>query len=515
MKARFTRIMAMLMAMLMVLGALAMTACADSSEDENPSGDDKTPGTTDQQDPTEPEEERIPLDYLPNQTYGGEQIHILEWSVAGQTPGMSWVPWEEIDVDMGDGDPINNAIYDRNGVVEETYDVEITKEYLSIDGSPQFGTAFKANEQSGDQAYQMMTCRTTSITSLVLEGLMYDLNQLENLHTDMPWWNQDSVASYAMGDALYCAAPEMLLRDKGATAAMFYNQKIATDHEITDLYELAESGDWTMDVMIEYSELVTADMNGDDLANSYEDLYGLWGNGRDLPYHLFAGAGMKFAVINEEGYLELKIQEEDSILVWQDILDMVVYTDFYSSNAMKNSKDEAPEGFDMFVSDGCLFRIDMVKDVLDLRNMESMYGVLPVPKYDSYQDNYSSLVWMHHDSVLSIPGSVTNLEPVSAVLEHMSYISYYDVYPIFYDTIILGKSARDEQSKEMLEVIFQTRSFDPGQYWLTSELHGGDGFLTIFEQNKTNISSLLASLSTKAETAVEDFNDKIDNGIGN
>jgi hypothetical protein len=62
----------------------------------------------------------------------------------------------------------------------------------------------------------------------------------------------------------------------------------------------------------------------------------------------------------------------------------------------------------------------------------------------------------------------------------------------------------------MLEVIFQTRSFDPGQYWLTSELHGGSGFLTIFEQNKTNIASLWASLTSMTEKGVDKFNEKID-----
>jgi hypothetical protein len=99
---------------------------------------------------------------------------------------------------------------------------------------------------------------------------------------------------------------------------------------------------------------------------------------------------------------------------------------------------------------------------------------------------------------------------ISVVLEHMSYISYYDVYPIFYDTIILGKSARDQQSKEMLELIFQTRSFDPGIYWLETSMHGSNSFLTLVETNTTNISSLWAGMQSKVETAVEEFNEKID-----
>jgi hypothetical protein len=117
---------------------------------------------------------------------------------------------------------------------------------------------------------------------------------------------------------------------------------------------------------------------------------------------------------------------------------------------------------------------------------------------------------MHHDSVLGIPGSCTNTEVISVVLEYMSYLSYYDVYPIFYDTIILGKSARDQQSKEMLELVFQTRSFDPGQYWLNSEMHGSNSFLTLVEDKTKSISSMWAKMETKVNKAIEEFNEKID-----
>jgi hypothetical protein len=338
-----------------------------------------------------------------------------------------------------------------------------------------------------------------------MEGLMTNMFELTNLNTDIPWWNADSVRSYTMGNALFFAAPEMLLRDKGATAAMYYNHKVAADNEIEDLYALAEAGEWTRDVMIELSERVTADMDGDDQVSSAEDMYGLTGSQRSIPYHMFVGSGNKLAVIDEEGYLELTFGDEDSILIWQDVLDYIMYSDFYTGN-LADSK-LIPADFDFFVSDRALFYIDLVKSVLKLRNMTSDYGVLPIPKYDTYQEDYASLVWMHHDCVLGIPSSCTNTDVISAVLEHMSYISYYDVYPIFYDTIILGRSARDEQSKQMLEVIFKARSFDPGQYWLNE---GTGAFLTMFEQKNKNISSTWTSVKIKTEKLVEEFNEKVD-----
>ena len=500
-----TRILAMLLALIMALGVLAMTACADTSEDPEESQEGTQPGDETPA-PEEEQEERLPLDYLPTTRYDGTEIHILEWSANGQEEvGRGWIPWEEIDVDEGDGDPINNAIYDRNGYVEELYGVEITKEYLSVDGSPAYATAFRSNESSGDQAYQMITMRTVGIAGFAMENLMANMYDMPNLHTDMPWWSQDSVRSYTMGDALFFAAPEMLLRDKGATAVMYFNQKIAEDQGIEDLYEIAKEGGWTMDLMIELAEGVAADMDGDDLVSSAEDMFGLDGGGRDIPYFLFTGSGNKFAVIDDDGYLELTFGDEETITVWQDILDYVMYSDFYSMNVGDPSR--VPEGFNVFRDDRCLFQMNLVKDVLGLRNMESDYGVLPIPKYDETQENYSSLVWMHHDCVLGIPGSCTNTEIISTVLEHMSYISYYDIYPIFYDTIILGKSARDQQSKEMLELVFQTRAFDPGQYWLAEST---GPFLVLFEQKKTNIASVWASAVNRVESELEDFNEKID-----
>ena len=206
----FARILALLLALFMLCSCMALVSCADDEQPE----EGKTPGDTEEgDDPAgEKEDDRLPLDYLPQKTFGGIPIHVLEWSVSGQRPGQLWVPWEDIDVDEGDGDPLNNAIYDRNGLIEETYDVVITKEYVDVNDDL-LTTTLRNNEATGDQAYQMVTTRTFGITAPCFEGMMANMFEMENLHTDMPWWNQDSVHSYTIGDALYFASPEMLLRD--------------------------------------------------------------------------------------------------------------------------------------------------------------------------------------------------------------------------------------------------------------------------------------------------------------
>ena len=506
MKTKFTRLLSILLAILLLCGTASMIACADENEPPKEGIDQTLPEEGGEE--QKPEEVvRLPIDYLPEETYGGTEIHVLEWTV-NDMPILR-VPWEEIDVDTQTGIMLEDAIFDRNATVEEKYDVKITKEYVDINGSPPYNSVFRANEQSGDQRFQMITLITARIAPYCLENMMVNMFELENLHTDMPWWNQDSVRSYTVGDALFFAAPEMLLRDKGATASVFFNKGIATDYEVPDLYEMVRQGEWTLDEMLMISEDVTVDLDGDDAASSDQDLYGFTGGFRDIPYYVFAGMDKKFAQINDDGYLEMLFGTDESyVLAWQDILDLVMFSDCYYGNAADPKL--IPNGFEPFESDKALFAMDLVRRVVIMRNMETDYGILPMPKYDEAQEDYASLVWMHHDSVLGIPGSVTNTDAVSTVLEYMSYLSYYDIYPIFYETVLSDRSMRDEQSVDMLEIIFRTRTFDPGHYWLEYELHNANSFLTVFEDKTSNIASLWAKLRGPAENKVEEFNETVD-----
>ena len=507
MNIRYKRFLCTLLAALLLCGACVLVGCADSTEEQD---EDKLPEQeqTDGEAEDQPKEEiRLPIDYLPEETYDGTEIHVLEWTV-NDNPVLR-VPWEEIDVDLQSGVVLEDAIFDRNATVEERFDVVITKEYVDINGNPPYNTVFRSNEQTGDQAFQMITLITARIAPYCLEGMMVNMFELENLHTDMPWWNQDSVRSFTMGDALYFAAPEMLLRDKGATATVFFNKGIAENYKITDLYELVEEGSWTWEEMLSMCETVTGDLDGDDMVSSSEDMFGFTGGTRDIPYFLFTASGQKFATIDEDGYLEMTFGTDESyITAWQDILDDFMFSEYYFGNTVDYAL--IPNGFEPFQADKSLFMMDLVRLVVILRNMKTDYGLLPVPKYDEYQEDYASLVWMHHDSVLGIPGSVINTDAVSAVLEYMSYLSYYDVYPIFYDTVLTGRSTRDEQSVSMLEIIFRTRTFDPGHYWLELELHSSNSFLTVFENQTHNIASLWASLEGAAEKKVEEYNETID-----
>ena len=114
------------------------------------------------------------------------------------------------------------------------------------------------------------------------------------------------------------------------------------------------------------------------------------------------------------------------------------------------------------------------------------------------------------DSALGIPANARNKEMCAVIIEALSWESYYSVYPVFYETILLNRAARDEQSKEMLKIIFNTRSYDPGLYWdLASGLHGNEGLLRLSATNSSDIASLWAKYSGKLEENFNEVNDWI------
>ncbi len=523
------KLVSLFLALLLVVSSiLTLAACSepqtpdDSKDDQTQQPDtdkpsEDTPGDKDPEgEKPEDPDERIPLNLDPAQySYGGATYNILEWACGGQdTAPSGWIPWEEGDVDMLDGGMLTQAVYERNAWVEQEYHVDITKEYCSVDADVPHIARMRLNRDSQLDEFQLVTQRSRQLIGMVQEELMYDMNKLNGtiLHIDQPWWVQNSVESYTLGAHLYVASTEMLLRDKGATAALYFNQTLAEDYagELPNFFELVDNMEWTFDNMISACEIVAHSNDGGDLMDSTDDIWGMIG-GDDPVFFLYAATGQQFAHIDEGGYLEYDFgdADNDSIIIMQSIFEDVMYADWYLNTAVDTAILSNYEG-KMFADGKVLFSGGMVKSAADYNEMTDLYGILPYPLYDVDQENYYSLVWIHHDSVLGIPADVKNIEMCAVVLEALSWESYYSVYPKFYETILLDRTAKEENSKRMLQLIFQTRVYDPGQYWdTTTGLQHAQGLLRLTARESSDIMSVWKQFEDKVVQCVKDINKMI------
>jgi hypothetical protein len=502
------KILSLLLVLATVLAlAVTMVAC---QVDPGTNGPDDTNKPTPPVDITDPNE-RIPLDYLPETKYDGATINILEWSCNGVTDvGVSWIPWEEGDVEEEDGDMLASAVFDRNAWVEEEYGVDITKEYASIDGNPGYITLARNDASVSSNLYQIFTMRTIEIVHMIREDLFADMNEYEQyLRVDKPWWVADSVDSFTLGSHLYAASSEMLLRDKGATAALYFNQTMYADYaeDLPNFFEKAAAYEWTLEEMLDACEVVAHSADNNDLLDSADDVWG-WIGDDDPVYFLFNAAGYKFAHVNEDGFIAYDFaQDDDSVTAMQDIFEKVIYAEWYLHEGLIG-KSILDVDQDLFVDGNVLFKSGMIKDTTNrFKSMTELYGILPHPMSSIDQENYSSLVYQHHDSAVGIPSHTADKVMSAVILEALSWESYYSVYPTFYETLLLNRAAKDQESKEMLKIIFATRSYDPGQYWdSTSGLHGGSGLLRLSQTGNSDIASVWARHSDMVKEAIDRVN---------
>jgi hypothetical protein len=65
-----------------------------------------------------------------------------------------------------------------------------------------------------------------------------------------------------------------------------------------------------------------------------------------------------------------------------------------------------------------------------------------------------------HAAIMAVPKTVGDIERTGILLEALSYESYKSVLPWYYEVLMTKKNVRDEQSGEMLELIYNTRAFD-------------------------------------------------------
>ena len=176
-----------------------------------------------------------------------------------------------------------------------------------------------------------------------------------------------------------------------------------------------------------------------------------------------------------------------------------------------DSDKEQDEVAQMLAEDRILFTPLRIMHTDQIREMESNYGLIPLPKWDEAQSNYYTFV---HDqySIGGIPVSVQDPSMTSAVMEALAAESYRYVTPAYYDVVLNGKYLRDADSSEMLELAMAGVKIDFGwihTYSLSSVSQGllreilynskSDNFSSAYNSRKKALDKLMSKLIERVE----------------
>ena len=500
----------LLLALLCLANAASLTSCSDAAtqETETPVSDG-----TDLSDPgavetVEETEARI-LPNLPEVTYDGAAFRFYSWD------HQNWRVWDDIWVAELNGEPINDAVFNRNQIIEEKYDVTIQftyDEYTAYEENlgnytdpnvlmDQYSAdalrfvMLSSPVLAGEDSWEVVLSMGHCIPRLYASNVFYNLHDLEYIDFDQPWWDQNCVESFTLAGYMPFTVSDMIILDKAVASATFYNKQIAENHQLGSLYDLVYEGTWTIAKMIELGEIVSNDVDGDGVRTD-NDLYGLV-SGDDPVYMLFHSAGGRYITKDDQGYPQLSFESEHNFTAIKYYLEELMYNENLTcNNAFKDDRLDATK---MFIQDHGLFMMSALKATDSLREMEADFGILPVPKYQEEQENYSSSVSVFGGNLISVPLTCQSLEMTGVLLEAMSAESMYTLIPAFYDSVLKEKSARDQASIDMLDIIINNMVFDVGDFYNLADFP--DYFLRITgsaahlgrDQRTSDIASFWAS----------------------
>ncbi|GHV15449.1 hypothetical protein FACS1894219_12330 [Clostridia bacterium] len=383
----------------------------------------------------------------------------------------TWFFYTAIEQEEMTADVLDDAIYTRNRFVENKFNVTIKETTKDIGAVNNYlRQVILSGEDSFDAAYCSVDWGA-NIGSLITMDYLVNLNNIETLNLDQNYWNQKVLkeAAIGKGEKIFYAINDVNIMDLQCMSAVYFNQDMITDLGLDLPYKMVKDGKWTFDALQTYMK-AGANLNG---AADYKweqnssTTYGLTsyeGSG----VALLEGAREKFITTDTEGIPHLAVESERFENVIYKIADMLQTQGNY---LYANDKASGFHCEDIFMGNRALMMIGELKAADLFRNMESTFGILPIPKFDETQDGYYTNLTFF-TPVMVIPITNSRLDFTGAVLDAMAYVSNFDVTPVFFNVSVSQKQLRNDESVEMLELIRNSNSFDIGSaYGWTSDIY--------------------------------------------
>lgn len=479
--------LALLLCLLML--ASSMAACGESTSTETTA---ETAAAAEVETEAETEKPKA-ADTLTVTDFGGRDYRMVS---TNQDNRQVDIIAEELN-----GSTMNDLVYNRNTAVSELYNVVISAEEMDYSA---INNVAKQDAQAGDMSYELYLTNYTA-NSLASGGFLYDFYTLPHVDLEQEWWDQNEKNDMTIYGKLYMAIGDISPTELLTSECMLFNKVLFDDNGMAYPYDAALNGEWTIDMLLELADGLTTDLNGDGAIKVEDDLFSVtcWG---DYAQTLFYGMGGDMSYVADDGSVVLDIDVEQCANIYAKAYALLKGTQGnyeYSGNGTEVMTAHE-RSFKTFAEGRAYFcGITFQKIETFLREMEDDYGVLPNPKYDVNQENYSTCV-SGAGSMVIVPKSCTDPEFVGSLLEGTAALSYDMITPDLIDVLASTKNVRDMESSEIVQLIIRNRNFD------TARMHDAspDTFTEqLLIKDSTDVASFFASQEKNYLTKVEKLNE--------
>ncbi len=396
--------------------------------------------------------------------YDGYEFRILSW---GSDSGPHWSAYEMYYDESLKGDVVNDAVLTRDKTIEEKLNIELSYNYQSKADIAEYA---RTSILAGADDFDIVSVPLQSAATLSGEGLFLDLYDYKDiLNLDEKWWDSNANKQLSIQNHLYFTTSSLTLVDKNATWVVFFTKGMIDKYNLcpdydNGIYSMVEEGEWTIDKMYEMVKAVSGDTNGDGEMTD-QDTYGHCGEQFNLGA-LMIGCGSHVTEKDEtDTPVYVWTEQTDSLKTsYEYVHDIVLNADYSILSGKMGGygyKDVWTDGFgSLMTNERVLFNVTGMNRCKLYRDLDCEFGIVPVPKADKNQENYASLMSMGMANSIAIPQTCTDTERTCTILEAFTCLAYQTTYKAYIEKALTFKYLRDDDSAEMLDIIFNSRLYD-------------------------------------------------------
>lgn len=378
------------------------------------------------------------------------------------------------------GEAIPSALYDRASLIKEKYNVN-----LSIITPTDYPEVINNNFLAQSYLCDVINLHVSYLMPAAMQGTLLDINDYrDTINLDASYWDQRIQENLAVGDMLFTLTGDLNFGDELGTLITIYNKKLWDDKGFNEAYgtpyEMVKNHTWTYDNMMQMIKDFSEDTNGDDLMDERDK----WGMISELTatYYFFIGSGLKI-INNHNGELDVRLTDSTQYALITEVLeetitlgdnpDVVFVND---PNPFTDMSDVRATENRMFTNDQALFNTYIMGTVLNLKDMKSDFGILPIPAYFEDQTEYHC--WVNGGSSIAAMSMYRYTKDAQRTAEIMEILSYHSrhgsntLYEALFERMKYARVCRSEDDLEMFDIIIDSKAFDFDQAAAISGIEG-------------------------------------------
>ena len=353
-------------------------------------------------------------------------------------------------------DSVSQKVYERNKAVEERFNVVINVESIKgdWDKKDEFITAVRSENMAPTGAYDLISTHSVYLGWLGVEGVAHDLATLPEIDLTADYWNQNTYEQLNIDGKCY-----MMVGDIGHTLyeyifVLFVNTKLIENNQLVDggvdgLYNMVDEGVWTWDALYQTSKN--------------------FGLGAENPTYglLFNAHALRASLMSQDAYIYERDQDnrlympnaasEKVVKAVENLSRFFAQDNMYYAPGWGAAENESNA---LFTTNAGLFYAQQLGQAVNLQSMGDSYAVLPLPKFDEFQDDYYTIC---RDTVtgIMVMNCAKNLEMSGVITQALCMYGQQIVVPEYYEKILKYRYNSDPRSVEILDKIRDSLTYMP------------------------------------------------------